>query len=240
MRFLFTIIVCFVPFFVLAKEVSKEKVIFVTHPIPLMVESETKGVFIDIIRKFFEKTDVEVEIMLLPRNRAFDYFRTKKALILFPGVGPEPLGDAYLKTVNFYEKRDYLFYRKGDHYSSMHSLKGKTVGITNGYPYAKEILETEGVHFEAAPSDEMNFTKLGKKRIDAFIVEEFSGLAALKTSGVEGIVYDKDKPLSKLPVYIAVRDCEEGKKWHRFLNEKLKEMNKNAPLMDVVRAQFNP
>ncbi len=236
MRFLISILVCFAPLFVLAKE----KITVVTQSIPLMVESENKGVFIDILRKFFEKTGVEVEIMLLPRNRAFDYFRNKKALILLPGVGPEPLGDAYLKTVNFYEKRDYLFYRKGDHYSSIQSLKGKTVGITNGYPYAPEILETEGVHFEAAPSDEMNFKKLRKNRIDAFLAEEFSGLTALKESGAEGIVYDKEKPLSKLPVYIAVRDSEEGRKWHRFLNEKLKEMNKNAPLMDLVRARFSP
>jgi polar amino acid transport system substrate-binding protein len=155
-------------------------------------------------------------------------------------VGPEPLGETYLKTVNFYEKRDYLFYRKGDHYSSLSSLKGKTVGITAGYPYAKDVLAAEGVHFEEAPSDEVNFTKLGKKRIDAFIVEEFTGLTALKSSGAQGITYDKDKPLSKLPVYIAVRDCEEGKKWYRFINEKLKDMNKNRPLMDTVRAQFNP
>lgn len=233
MRFLFIVTIYFLPVFTLAKE----KVTFVTHPIPLMVIDEHKGVFIELVRKFFAKTDVDLEIIILPRNRSLDFFRHNKALILFPGVGPEYLGDEYLKTVTFYNKRDYLFYRKGDQLSTLKSLKGKVMGITLGYPYSKEATSADGVLYESASSDEINFKKLEMKRIDAFLVEEMTGLQALKNIGAKNIVYDKDKPISSLPVYFAVQDTKEGKKWFQFLNEKLKALNKNEPLIDTVRVQ---
>lgn len=216
---------------------AKEKVVFVTHPIPLMVEDEFKGVFIELVRKFFAKTDVDLEIIVLPRNRSLDYFRNKKALILFPGVGPEDLGENYLKTVTFYHKRDYLFFRKGDHFSTLKSLQGKVMGTTLGYPYSKEAMSREGIHYESASSDEINFKKLEMKRIDAFLVEEVTGLQALKNIEAKNIVYDKEKPISSMPVYFAVQDSADGKKWFQFLNEKLKALNKNEPLIETARSR---
>lgn len=233
MRFLFIITFCFLPVLALAKE----KITCVTHPIPLMVEDESKGVFIEMVRKFFAKSEAELEIIVLPRNRSLDYFRNKRALILFPGVGPEDLGEHFLKTVTFYNKRDYLFFRKGENLATLKSLHGKVVGTTLGYPYSKEAVSAEGVHYESASSDEINFKKLEMKRIDAFLVEEVTGLQALKNIGAKNIIYDKDKPISSLPVYFAVQDSAEGKKWFQFLNEKLKAFNKQEPLIETVKAR---
>lgn len=189
---------------------AKEKISLVTYPIPMMVESESKGVFIDFAHKLFADSDVEFDLIMLPRIRALDYFRTKKETILFPAVGDEISGGTYLKTVTFFEKRDYLFFRKGQHYSTLKSLHGKVVGITLGYPYSKDALNAKGVSFETAPNDEANFKKLELKRIDAFLTEETTGLHALNNAGVKNITYDKDRPVSRLPAHFALHDNAEG------------------------------
>lgn len=216
---------------------AKEKISIVSYPIPLIVESESKGLFIEFFKSLFVKEDVELEIIILPRNRALEYFRMKKALILVPSVGEDLIARNSLRTVKFYEKKDFLFYRKDEPYPTLKSVRQKIVGITLGYPYSPDVLAEKGVNFEIAPSDEANFKKLSLKRIDAFLVEEMTGTHALKSTGAKGITYDKDHPISSLAVYFEVQNNAQGRKWLKFLDEKLKHINNTQPLKEQFKAR---
>lgn len=219
------------------QSLAKEKISIVTYPIPLMIESESKGLFVVFLKSLFEKQDVEIDIIMLPRQRALEYFRMKKALILVPSVGKDPVGTDSLRTVKFYEKKDFLFFRKGEPYPTIKSARRKTIGITLSYPYSKDALAEQGVSFEIAPSDEANFNKLNLKRIDAFLVEEVTGLHVMKSTGIKGITYDKDHPVSSLAVYFEVQNNAQGRKWLKFLDEKLKYINKTRPLKEQFKVQ---
>lgn len=205
---------------------ANNKIILVTHPIPLMVENEYQGRFIEFTRKLFDGEKVMLEFVILPTNRAIDFFRQRQALIFFPGNSAYDLGD-HLQTQIFYDKRDFAFHRANDKIENLQDLRGKVVGLTLGYPYDDKILKYPGVTFEIAPSDESNFRKLASKRIDAFIVEELTGLKALKMIGLKNITYHQKKPLSSIPVYYALRNSAEGKKWREILNKKLSQQKAN-------------
>jgi len=199
----------------------KTKITVVTHPIPLMVESETEGRFIDFTRGLLADEDIVVDIVVLPTNRALDFFRQKKALIFFPGNEAYDLGD-HLQTLPFYSKKDFAFHRSENKVSSLQDLKDKILGLTLGYPYDNKILRRPGLAFEVAPSDEANFFKLASHRIDAFLVEEVTGLKALRSTKLKGITYNKKTPLSTLQVYFALQNSPSGQKWQHILNHKIK------------------
>lgn len=209
----------------------KARITVVTHPIPLMVESETKGRFIDFTRRLLDEEKVDVEIIVLPTNRALEFFRQKKALIFFPGNEVYDLGD-HLQTLPFYSKKDFAFHRSENKVSGLQDLKDKILGLTLGYPYDEKLLHRPGVAFEVAPSDEANFFKLASHRIDAFIVEEVTGLKALKSTKLKGITYNKKAPLSTLPVYFALQNSPTGRKWQQILNHKIKAQK---TLLDTLK-----
>lgn len=198
---------------------------FVTFPIPLMVESSTKGIFIDLTKEIAKRNNMQVKIEVLPIGKSILAFSSSQADALFPAL------DAYTpkkspRSVFFYQKTDFVFYKKGQNLASIKDLEGKRVGLTFRYPYAKELTENRKIRFEYSEDDVTNMKKLGQGRIDAFVVEERSGLQALNVSGAKDIIHDAGQPLSRQDVYYAFQDNSEGRamaqKFTRAL-EKMKE-----------------
>ena len=79
-----------------------------------------------------------------------------------------------------------------------------------------------------APNDVANMKKLGQGQIDAFVVEERSGLEALSLSGEKDITYDKEKPLSKQSVYFAFQSTPEGELLAEKFTKAINEMKKDG------------
>ncbi len=180
------------------------------YPIPVMVVDANTGVFVDLAKELAKRAHITVSIDVVPPKRAVDSFEHGDVDALLPAL-EVLLSKPYVPSDPIYVKRDFVF-AKSDHpvWTTVDTLAGKRVGITLGYPYANEIVNSTTFSLESAATDEINFAKLDAGRIDAFVVEEKTGLGALRAAGLKGITYDPAVPVSQQNVFFAFQDSPEG------------------------------
>ncbi|MEK2688416.1 transporter substrate-binding domain-containing protein [Bdellovibrio sp. GT3] len=206
---------------------------FVTFPIPLMVESAEVGLFIDLTKEISKRTKTDILIQVMPTGRAILSFSKGQANAFFPALDVYTPTNA-IKTVPFYEKIDYVFYRKEKPLKTIKDLEGKKVGLTFRYPYAVKLTANKKIKFVFSEDDVSNMKKLSDGNIDAFVVEERSGLRALELSRVNGITFDRQTPLSKQDVYYAFEDTEEGRRLAKEFSAVIMAMKANGSLDEAI------
>ena len=195
---------------VISSQVYAKPLRFVTFTIPLMVENRDKGLVVELTKEIARRNNIEVTIDLMPPAKSFLAFSGGQAEALFPALdGDTPKNGA--RSVAFYEKVDFVFYREGHPFSTMKDLSGKKVGLTFRYRYARDLLDNKKIHFEYSDDDVTNMKKLSAGELDAFVVEERSGLKAVQLSGAKNIQYKASQPISKQEVFYAFQDSEEGR-----------------------------
>lgn len=216
------------PVFVLAKPL-----VLATFPIPLMVENNDKGLFINLTKEIARRNNREINILVYPTGKTLLAFSNNKVDGFFPAL------DVYVpklsaRTRPFYYKVDYVFFKTNKPFRTIKDLEGKKVGLTFRYPYVKELVQNKKIKFEFASDDVLNMKKLGRGAIDAFVVEERSGMKALQLSGEKGIEFDKKSPLSEQVVYYAFQDTEEGKILADLFSKTIEGMKKDGSLSRVL------
>lgn len=212
---------------------SAKPIVLATFAIPLMVESPDKGLFVNLTREIAKRNSRQVEILVYPTGKTLLAFTNNKVDGFFPAL------DVYVpqssaRSSAFYRKVDYVFYKKDRPLRSLKDLEGKKVGLTFRYPYVKELIGNKKIRFEMAADDVLNMKKLGKGLIDAFVVEERSGMKALQLSGQKQIDFDRNQPLSEQVVYYAFQDNEEGKRLAEIFSRTIETMKKDGSLDRVL------
>ena len=184
-------------------------------PIPGHIESPTKGHFVDLTLAIAKEAALDIDIQISPPPRAIESFMQGKTLVLFPALdvffAPE---QTIVRTRGSFNcKEDFVFTKKGKpFYRTLNELKGKPVGLTQGYPYVKEVVERKDIGFETALSDEANVEKLMKGRLDAFVVEKASGTRAFQNvNAFADMQVDYKKPVSRQDVYWAFQNTDAGR-----------------------------
>jgi len=233
--FLILIVFClFIPYSFGEVEIVK----FGTFPVPHLVLDENHGNFIELTRTIAQRAHLDIEITVTPPKRARFNFGEKKIDILFPAVDHffSPEHQPIKSDEPLYIKKNYAFTRKGEPLiRTIKEMEGKRVGITLGYPYAKKLTDNHLVELDMAKSDEINVSKLIAKRIDAFVVEEVSGLKAFQSKGVmDQIQYDPSSPTSKMNVYYAFQNTGKGKKLAKIVSKVLGEMKKDGTYSTIM------
>lgn len=192
--------------------------------IPLMSESPTKGVFITLLNDISQRTDLHFDIKVYPGKRAHYLFEQGAVdlLLPFPKGNRKKTG---LLTDPIYSKRDFIFVKKGTKIpTSLSEAAGMRLGITEHYKYDARLYTQENLRLEKAHSDLLNVRKLSSGRIDGFIAEEYSGLSALKDSGVADILYDHDNPIFTYDAVMLVQATEQGIKIREQINTALADI----------------
>jgi|GEM_PF-728039 ABC-type amino acid transport/signal transduction systems, periplasmic component/domain len=227
---------CFVFIFFVTPSVFAAKTVkMATYPIPLMVENEDKGIFVQLAKELGLRTQQKIVIEVKPASKSILAFSTGEVDAIFPGLDViMPKNCA--KSEPFYLKTDFIFYRTDKPLRDLKHLEGKKVGLTFRYPYAKELTANKKIKFELAPNDVVNMKKLASGAIDAFVVEERSGLEALKVSGEKNISYDKERPLSKQSVYFAFQNNSEGEQLAEKFSKAILEMKKDGSFDRIINA----
>ena len=109
------------------------------------------------------------------------------------------------------------------------------MGLTRGYPYVKALTENKAISFDFANTDELGVHKLIIWRVDAFVVEEKSGLKAFEKKGLlEEMQYDPKQPLSKQDVYFATANTPRGKQLTNLISSVLKEMKRDGSFARII------
>ena len=190
-------------------------------PIPGHIESPTKGHFVELTLAIAKEAKLDLDIQISPPPRAIESFMQGKTKMLFPSLdiffaGGPPI----VRTKGSFNcKEDFVYTKKGQPaYKTLDELKGKHVGLTQGYPYVKEVLERKDIDYEMAQTDEANVEKLMKGRLDAFVVEKASAARAFQNvNAFDNMQVDYKKPVSQQDVYWAFQNNDEGRSLaHKF------------------------
>ena len=205
------------------------------YPIPLMIESPTSGIFVEVVQELIRRTGADFEIVVYPAQRTVGAFHAGEIDAFFPALDVLIENDKSA-TEPMYVKSDFAFVRKGDPAcKSIADLEGKKVGITAGYPYAKELMDNPKVSLVVGPNDVSNLQKLSMGRIDVFVVEEKTGLAALKEAGVDNVEYPADSPISRQNVYVAFQPTEVGADLAAKFSKALLEMQQDGSFGTIMQ-----
>ena len=213
-----------------------------TFPIPLLVENDRKGVLIDLMMELQSRTELQIEITVLPTARGVRMFQQGEADGVFP-VTQSMVGMSLVRTVPIAFKRDIAFVRTDTELpTSLDNFNNKVIGLTRGYPYSQNILNIQGATYAEGVSDLANILKLSRGRTDVFIVEQFSGYKALEDSKVTNVIAASEFPLSNAEVFIAFQDNPRGRELNALFNKALFEMKEDGVFLVIlhpIRDMFN-
>lgn len=211
----------------------------VTFPIPVHVESETKGLFIELTREIARMSNTDITIKIMPPPRAAHDYAEGKFAAMFPALDVNfAPGQPITRTAESLDcKEDFVFTRKGAPFlKSIGDLAGKRVGITRGYPYARDVTENKTYTIEPALSDEANIRKLVAGHLDAFVLDEKTGLQAFEKLGLTAQVqYDRKLPVSRQDVYYAFQNNAEGQQLATRFSQALAKLKADGRYQKITR-----
>lgn len=208
-------------------------VVLGAFPIPLMVESGDKGVFVELTKEIAKRAGIQLEISVAPPPRTIQNFEQNKLEGFFPAL-EITIPKAFARSISIYAKRDFAFSQKGKNLTSIADLEGKTVGLTRGYPYTKKLTDNKKITIDFAVDDVTNMKKLSMGRIDAFVVEEKSGVTAMEQAGVKNVEYNKDKVLSEMDVFYAFQKTPDGEQLAKKFSQALEDMRKDGTFQKIM------
>jgi polar amino acid transport system substrate-binding protein len=210
-----------------------------SFPIPLMVIDNQNGVFVELFQEIAKRANFDYELIIAPPPRILGSFMNGDVDVFFPALDVLfPPDNQPIKTEELiYVKEDYVFTRKNSSIlSSIKDLANKNVGITRGYPYVRELLDNTNIVFDFADTDETNARKLIAGRIDAFVVEEKTGLQAFDNiKGTSSMQYNKQVPLSKQDVYYAInKSHSSANQVSNKISAVIREMKKDGTFARIM------
>ena len=210
--------------------------VFGTFKIPKLVESEEEGLFIELVREIKKRSGQQFTIELLSPGRTLKNFEEGSIIGFFPGTENRVQQMKHVVTsIAFYVKRALIFTPKGVSLTSIEALEGKRVGLTSGYTYPEELISNPNITFLESDSDVINMKNLAKRRLDAFIVEEFSGLSAMEQCGcTTDISYDLTATLSSQNVYFVFQTTDKGRSMAEEFSKAVLEMKEDGSLQQIL------
>ena len=218
--------------------IPEQEIVFATFPIPLMVESETEGVFIELSQEIIKRMGINARIRVSPPQRSINDLVKGRVDVLFPALDTLFVDDdIYSRTQELiYIKEDFVFTRKGETLlTSIDDLHGKVVGVTRGYPYAREVVRNENLKLDYSLKDEIVVQKLIIGRVEAFIVEEKTGVRAFEKQGVDKLMqYNPALPISRQDVYYATGRNGHGQQLADDISKALKSMKEDGTFEQIL------
>jgi len=213
---------------------------FATYLIPVHVENATEGLFVELLREVGQVARLpQLRIEVMPAPRALRNLMTGAHDAVFPALDVffEP-GQTVVRTAETIDcKEDFVFTAKGAPVlRSLADLQGKVVGVTHGYPYSRAVMAASGFTLEVAVSDELNIRKLAAGRIDAFVLDEKTGLKAAEALGLaDAIQYDRNAPVSRQDVYVAFQPTDRGRELAGRVSDGLRQLKANGRYQTITR-----
>ncbi|MCD8521329.1 MAG: transporter substrate-binding domain-containing protein [Saccharospirillaceae bacterium] len=206
-----------------------------TFTIPLMVESENRGVFIRLAEAVAEDAGLELNIALFPTRRVREEFAEQRLDMIFPAIS-ESIKSPYLATTAVYSKRVFAFTRVEDPLVlKPEDMAGKRIGYTDGFSYSGDVLSVAGASYQGTITDPQNIKKLLAGRIDVFIGDERSALRAIAEEQANHRVhYERMHPLSEHPVFFAFQRTSRGSELHQRFNQALARMAADGRLAAIL------
>lgn len=142
------------------------------YPYSARQDGKAVGMAVDIVRAAFAAVDVAVELKSMPYARCMQVVKQGVELGCFDTLKDDTTRDAYLfherplftATIGIYARSDF----SGT--LSAADLKGRRVGLTNGYTYGDAVEKNAAIHKDVAPNDLLTMRKLVADRVEVALV----------------------------------------------------------------------
>lgn len=185
-------------------------------PVEFSAGGEAQGFDPQILRAVFQKMGLTPRFTFYPWERCVLTIQARKAQAIV-SLSRTPDREKYVifPQESLFQSENVLFVRKGKEFSltSVQDLRGKVIGVTEGYVYGSEFQSARKEKLflvDEAPTDEMNFRKLSLGRFDAFACDRIVGLSLLKKLGLKEQIVALPFPLSSLKMYVGFVKTPEG------------------------------
>lgn len=191
--------------------VRAEQLRIVTDPwAPYVYEEngEPKGIDYEVTAEVFKRLGVDVRWEFMPWKRCM--------LMLDQGLadGVIDIFQNELRNSQLYYPNEplsvveFVLFQANDRphdIENLEDLRGLTVGTSAGYDYGAGFLQSTLFRREAAPTQEANFGKLLRGRIDLLITDRRVGRHMLAQLGLEQQISELPLVISRQKQYLAVR-----------------------------------
>ncbi len=206
------------------------------YDIPKMVETSEKGLFVELINEAGRRAGYQVKVNVLPAKRAVVQFRKGLYDGMFPMTGTfRPVIEGP-RTHTMYIKRTFAFVREGaDIPTSIDELKNYTVGLNAQYDNDERLLNNDQIKFVWGNDDIAMMKMLAAQRFYTFIVEERSGLKALKNANVNNITYNSDYPLTETEAYVLFQNTDRGELIALNISRAMAQMKADGSFARIMR-----
>lgn len=174
-----------------------KKIVLATSPYaPYIIfnrkTNHVEGIDIDILREIFSRNGLELVSYITPWDTALRMIK-EGACDMIPNISRDAERE---KTMNFSasyrNEESFGFYVRsgaGLHLSRLEDLRGKRVGIIQGYTYFPAFDRDAAIRKEPSLNEETLFKRLLKGQVDAVIMDRYSGdyhlNSRLKGQGLE-------------------------------------------------------
>lgn len=187
--------------------------------IPHFIESDEKGVFVELLRTAATRANLDVNIRVYPKRRALNLFQSGSVNTLLPHSSAGVVVPS-VKSDPILIKRDFVFVRAGTPVPrSASELEGLRIGLTKQYAYSKDLTSNKNIEFSDEPNSDLdNIKMLSIGRFDGSIIEERSGQKAIVDAAVDNIIYDRNHPISEFQVWILFSDNDCGRSLSERVN----------------------
>lgn len=155
--------------------------------IPMLAETGGDGLFIDMFKQIAERADMTVSVEVEPVKRAMQSFANGEYDVMgaFPSLAEIPIS---LASTPFYLRQTLIFYRTErfapGEIQNLADLDDMEVGLS-AYEYPDYIMDRTAIRFERVPNDMFLMRMLEFDRLDAAIIERFSGRYLQNRLGME-------------------------------------------------------
>ena len=205
-------------------------------------ENAARGVYPALIKAVFERLNVPVQVQALPWKRVLLDIDRGVA-----GVGGIYKNEARLLKYDYsdplFVERIAVYFNKSKPiaYKTIEDLYGKRVGVILGWSYGDDfdLARTyDQISVETVNSDEQNFEKLLRGRVDAVLAIVESGERLRKHSKYKDLVMAKNLLVSN-PAHLAFLKKNNQLVLIQRFNKELVEMKKDGSLDKIVEEELS-
>jgi len=200
-----------------------------------------------IVSRAFALKQIQVNYQFYPWKRALEEARSGRVAGTLLWSSNADRQKDFLISQSVYRSKTMLFFNRSRpiDWQQLRDLKGKNIGVTNGYSYGETfngLINNRTLLADQANTDAQNFAKLLANRIDAFPCEEIIGMHIIRSEfNPEALqhINISPKPVHEEPMYLLIsrRHPNAEQLLHSF-NAGLAQMKRNGELDAILKKAF--
>ncbi len=206
-----------------------DKIDIVAYKMPVLMENPNQGLLVNLIKYIGRRAKMPINLKFTENERIAQAFADNMAIITIPGRGSDFSG-YYSKSI--FTHKIFAFYKKGDQpINSIYNLKKHDVGMSFNYDDDlgfMDILNHNKIEIRRSITIATIMRNLYKGRIDAVIMEEYSGLNIMKNKNFTPIAYKKKSPIWQRNIKIIFPKSDIGKKQSIKFNGALQAIHEDG------------